>query len=94
MQLQSLALLDMHREARDSLIDFNSQPSQQMLPQQTGMMPQYTGMPQFNSYNPYAAQQQAQQEEYMRMQQQMEMQRQVCLIVSANAFVPNASVCT
>jgi epsin len=54
----------------DQLIDFNSQPQQQI-------MPQYTGAPQFNSYNPYAAQQQAQQEEYMRMQQQLEMQRQM-----------------
>lgn len=66
---------------RDQLIDFDSNPSM-MQPQPTGMMPQYTGMPnmhQFNSYNPFAAQQQAAQEEYMRMleqQRQMEQQQQ------------------
>merc|ERR1712072_977179 len=65
----------------DQLIDFDSNPNM-MQPQPTGMMPQYTGMPnmhQFNSYNPFAAQQQAAQEEYMRMleqQRQMEQQQQ------------------
>jgi epsin len=38
--------------------------------------PQQTG---WASFNPYAAQQQAQMEEYMRQQQLMELQRQVRL---------------
>ena len=65
----------MNRRANDQLIDFNNG-SDGMVQ----MQPQFTGMPQFNSFNPYAAaaaQQQAQQEEYMRMQQQLEMQRQM-----------------
>lgn len=61
------------QERANQLIDFDGGQQQ--------MMPQFTGMPmqQFNSYNPYAAQQQAQQEEYMRMQAQLaqlEAQRQ------------------
>jgi hypothetical protein len=50
----------------NNLIDIDAAPVQQ--PMQTG----------WASFNPYAAQQQAQLEEQMRQQQMMELQRQVC----------------
>ena len=60
------------KSAWDSLIDMSDQPQQQPQFQQ----PMITGFPttQFQSFNPYAAQQ----EEMMRQQQMADMQRQVC----------------
>ncbi|BGP12611.1 hypothetical protein JCM10213_008747 [Rhodosporidiobolus nylandii] len=52
------------QQQNDSLIDMNA--PQQQQPMQTG----------WASFNPYAAQQQAQMEEYMRQQQLLELQRQ------------------
>lgn len=62
------------KSAWDSLIDMSDQPQQQQQPQ--FQQPMITGFhtTQFQSFNPYAAQQ----EEMARQQQMQEMQRQVC----------------